>query len=107
MAVADDGLVGLNSQQMGYRLQYYESWGELDYIYERTDTGLVFQASIPRVVTPSIVFDSATDGQRIAVAATEGIMRILDEIKEHRVIHQRKTVEFPIAFADSPLALFV
>ena len=43
----DDGLVGLNSQQMGYRWQYYESWGELDYIYEKTDTGNVTDLNAP------------------------------------------------------------
>lgn len=43
----DDGLVGLNSQQMGYRLQYYESWGELDWIFERTDTGYVGDLNAP------------------------------------------------------------
>lgn len=35
----DDGLVGLNSQQMGYRLQWAECYGCLDNVYERTDTG--------------------------------------------------------------------
>ncbi len=50
----DDGLVGLNSQQMGYRLQYYESWGELDYIYEKTDTGNVTDLNAP----PSIAMTS-------------------------------------------------
>ena len=43
----DDGLVGLNSQQMGYRLQYYESWGELDYIYEKTDIAAVTDLNAP------------------------------------------------------------
>lgn len=43
-------------------------------VYHRTDTGLVFQASIPRLVTPIIVYDLATDGQRIAVAASEGVL---------------------------------
>jgi triacylglycerol lipase len=43
----DDGLVGLNSQQMGYRLQYYEVWGALDYIYEKTDTGYVSSLNAP------------------------------------------------------------
>ena len=41
-------------------------------IYYRSATGLVFQASIPRLVTPMNVYDVATDGQRIAVAASEG-----------------------------------
>jgi len=35
----DDGLVGVNSQQMGYRLQHSECFGCLDYVYEKTDTG--------------------------------------------------------------------
>ena len=43
----DDGLVGLNSQQMGYRLQYSECWGCLDYIYEQTDTGNVTNLNAP------------------------------------------------------------
>jgi triacylglycerol lipase len=50
----DDGLVGLNSQQMGYRLQYYETWGALDYIYEKTDTGYVADLNAP----PSIAMTS-------------------------------------------------
>jgi len=36
----DDGLVGINSQQMGYRLEYVEQWG-LDRVYRRTDRGYV------------------------------------------------------------------
>jgi triacylglycerol lipase len=43
----DDGLVGLNSQQMGYRLQYWECWGCLDYVYEKTDTGNVTNLNAP------------------------------------------------------------
>ena len=43
-------------------------------VYHRTDTGLVFQASIPRLVTPITVYDIDTDGQRIAVAASEGVL---------------------------------
>lgn len=35
----DDGLVGINSAQMGYRLQHSECFGCLDYVYEKTDTG--------------------------------------------------------------------
>ncbi|HYB98749.1 MAG TPA: hypothetical protein VEC57_06390 [Candidatus Limnocylindrales bacterium] len=35
----DDGLVGLNSQQMGLRLQHSECFACLDYVYEKTDTG--------------------------------------------------------------------
>ena len=50
----DDGLVGLNSQQMGYRLQYYEVWGALDYIYEKTDTGNVSNLNAP----PSVAMTS-------------------------------------------------
>ena len=37
----DDGLVGINSQQMGYRLEYVEIWGFLDRVYRRTDRGYV------------------------------------------------------------------
>lgn len=36
----DDGLVGINSQQMGYRMEYVEEWG-LDEVYTRTDRGYV------------------------------------------------------------------
>ncbi len=43
-------------------------------VYHRADTGLVFQASIPRPVTPITVYDVITDGQRIAVAASEGVL---------------------------------
>jgi triacylglycerol lipase len=43
----DDGLVGLNSQQMGYRLQYSECWGCLDYVYEKTDHGSVTNLNAP------------------------------------------------------------
>jgi triacylglycerol esterase/lipase EstA (alpha/beta hydrolase family) len=43
----DDGLVGLNSQQMGYRLQHSECWGCLDYVYEKTDTGNVTDLNAP------------------------------------------------------------
>ena len=50
----DDGLVGINSQQMGYRLQYSEVWGALDYIYEKTDTGNVTNLNAP----PSIAMTS-------------------------------------------------
>lgn len=35
----DDGLVGLNSQQMGYRLEHVNCTLCLDYVYERTATG--------------------------------------------------------------------
>jgi len=50
----DDGLVGLNSQQMGYRLQWSECYGCLDYVYERTDTGYVSDLNAP----PSIAMTS-------------------------------------------------
>lgn len=50
----DDGLVGINSQQMGYRLQYSEVWGALDYIYEKTDTGNVSNLNAP----PSVAMTS-------------------------------------------------
>lgn len=43
-------------------------------VYQRTATGLVFQATIPRLVTPIAVYDLATDGHRIAVAAAEGVL---------------------------------
>lgn len=43
-------------------------------IYQRADTALVFQASIPRLVAPITVYDIATDGQRIAVTASEGVL---------------------------------
>lgn len=35
----DDGLVGLNSQQMGYRLEYTTPSFELDHVYCKTDLG--------------------------------------------------------------------
>ncbi len=43
----DDGLVGINSQQQGYRLEYVECWGCLDYVYLRTDTGYVSDINHP------------------------------------------------------------
>ena len=43
----DDGLVGLNSQQMGYRLDYVECWPCLDYVFERTSTGYVGDLNAP------------------------------------------------------------
>lgn len=43
----DDGLVGVNSQQQGNRLEYVECWGCLDYIYERTDLGRVTDLNRP------------------------------------------------------------
>ncbi len=43
----DDGLVGLNSQQMGYRLEYDEVWGVLDYVYVHTDTGYCADLNAP------------------------------------------------------------
>ena len=50
----DDGLVGINSQQMGYRLHYSECYGCLDYIFEKTDTGNVTNLNAP----PSIAMTS-------------------------------------------------
>jgi triacylglycerol lipase len=35
----DDGLVGVNSAQMGLRLEHVGCWPCLDYVYERTGTG--------------------------------------------------------------------
>lgn len=35
----DDGLVGVNSAQMGLRLEHVGCWPCLDYVYERTATG--------------------------------------------------------------------
>jgi len=35
----DDGLVGINSAQMGLRLEHVGCWPCLDYVYERTATG--------------------------------------------------------------------
>lgn len=35
----DDGLVGINSAQMGLRLEHVGCWPCLDYVYERTGTG--------------------------------------------------------------------
>jgi len=43
----DDGLVGINSQQMGYRLDYRECFLCLDYVYQRTDTGYVSDLNTP------------------------------------------------------------
>lgn len=43
----DDGLVGTNSQQMGYRLQYTEPSFELDHIYEKTDLGFCSSLNAP------------------------------------------------------------
>ncbi|MDC0661490.1 esterase/lipase family protein [Marinobacter sp. SS21] len=37
----DDGLVGINSQQMGHRLDYEEAFGYLDQVHLRTDHGYV------------------------------------------------------------------
>ena len=50
----DDGLVGLNSQQMGYRLEYLGVLGLLDYVYEKTNTGNVTDLNAP----PSIAMTS-------------------------------------------------
>lgn len=46
----DDGLVGINSQQMGYRLQYHEVWGQLDFVYEKSDTGNVTNLNAPPAI---------------------------------------------------------
>ncbi len=43
----DDGLVGINSQQQGNRMEYVECWGCLDYAYERTDLGRVTDLNRP------------------------------------------------------------
>jgi len=43
----DDGLVGINSQQQGYRMQYYECWGCLDYVWERPELGYVSDINHP------------------------------------------------------------
>ncbi len=43
----DDGLVGINSQQMGYRLEYWECYGCLDYVWARDNTGFVADLNAP------------------------------------------------------------
>ncbi|MDG9666660.1 acetyltransferase [Hahella sp. CR1] len=43
----DDGLVGINSQQQGERLQYYERWGSLDSIYAQPAFGYVSDLNRP------------------------------------------------------------
>lgn len=43
-------------------------------VYQSTAAGLVFQASIPRLVNPVAVYDLTTDGHRIAIAAAEGVL---------------------------------
>ncbi|MGF2735137.1 esterase/lipase family protein [Marinobacter sp. DUT-1] len=43
----DDGLVGINSQQQGYRMQYYECWGCLDYAWEQRGLGYVSDINHP------------------------------------------------------------
>ncbi|MDX1453194.1 MAG: acetyltransferase [Oleiphilaceae bacterium] len=43
----DDGLVGINSQQMGYRLRYAECWGCLDYVFLQTNLGYVGNLNAP------------------------------------------------------------
>jgi triacylglycerol lipase len=50
----DDGLVGLNSQQMGYRLEFWECYGCLDYVWEQTNTGNVTNLNAP----PSVAMTS-------------------------------------------------
>lgn len=46
----DDGLVGINSQQMGYRLEYDECFGCLDSVYERTNHGYVSDLNAPNAL---------------------------------------------------------
>jgi len=43
----DDGLVGINSQQQGYRLEYVNCTGCLDNVYLRTNTGTVTSLNAP------------------------------------------------------------
>ena len=43
----DDGLVGINSQQMGYRMEYWECYGCLDYVWAQSDTGYVADLNAP------------------------------------------------------------
>ncbi len=43
----DDGLVGINSQQMGYRMEYWECYGCLDYVWAQSDTGYVGDLNAP------------------------------------------------------------
>jgi len=43
----DDGLVGRNSQQMGYRLQWVSCFGCLDYVYVKTDLGSCTNLNAP------------------------------------------------------------
>ncbi|MCU0598251.1 MAG: acetyltransferase [Desulfobacterales bacterium] len=43
----DDGLVGLSSQQMGYRLEWVSCFGCLDYVYVRTGTGYCTSLNAP------------------------------------------------------------
>ncbi len=43
----DDGLVGINSQQMGYRLEYWECYGCLDYVWARDNTGYTGDLNAP------------------------------------------------------------
>lgn len=43
----DDGLVGINSQQMGYRLSYRECFGCLDFVRLETDHGFVSDLNAP------------------------------------------------------------
>ncbi|HXC53542.1 MAG TPA: hypothetical protein VN634_21830 [Candidatus Limnocylindrales bacterium] len=50
----DDGLVGVNSAQMGLRLEHVGCWPCLDYVYERTATGDCTNLNSP----PSIAMTS-------------------------------------------------
>ncbi len=43
----DDGLVGINSQQQGYRLEYSECWGCLDSVWEQRSLGYVSDINHP------------------------------------------------------------
>lgn len=43
----DDGVVGINSQQMGYRMQYSECFGCLDSVYKKTNLGYVSNLNRP------------------------------------------------------------
>jgi len=45
-----DGLVGINSQQMGYRLAYHEMWWGFDYITTDWDRGSVSDINHPTAV---------------------------------------------------------
>ncbi len=46
--VDDDGMVGINSQQMGYRIKYVETMGEFGAIEEDTHLGYVADINYPK-----------------------------------------------------------